>query len=138
MKYFLLICLVITAHKLTAQTISAKLAGDWTAQCIPEKIKENQIEICKICPATPAEDGTSQVFNVEINFGEESISFSYPTEKRTVAIQYNEKSEHLTFSIDGIAYDFSVLYIDVLSKILLKNQNGTLIYLERKNRMRGE
>jgi hypothetical protein len=138
MKYLTIICLTLLSQPLLAQTISSKLSGDWTAQCIPEKIKENQIEICKICPVNPDEEATGQVFNVEINFSKESISFSYPTVKRTVAIQYNKKNDHLTFSMDGIAYDFSVLYIDVLSKIILKNQNGTLIYLERKNVMRGE
>jgi hypothetical protein len=127
---------MIASHVLSAQTISSKLSGDWTAQCIPEKIKKDQVEVCKICPIQSTEEDAVQVFKVEINFGKESISFNYPTGKRTVAIRYNEKNEHLTFKMDGIAYDFSVMYIDELSKIILKNQNGTLIYLERKNLMR--
>jgi hypothetical protein len=136
MKSILILSLVILSQTLAAQTISAKLSGDWTAQCITEKVKKDRVEVCKICPIQSTDEEIVQVFKVEINFGEESISFNYPTGKRTVAIRYDEKSDHLTFKMDGVAYDFSVMSIDQLNKIILKNQNGTLIYLERKNIMK--
>ena len=67
-----------------------------------------------------------------------SLTIITPDRSTTVPIEYNEKLEHLVFINNGITYDFSILYVDVLSKIILKSQNGNIIYLERKNNLRSK
>ncbi len=72
---------------------------------------------------------------VKLNFSNKDLTIITPDRSTTVPIKYNEKLEHLFFINNGITYDFSISYVDLLSKIILKSQNGNIIYLERQNNL---
>ena len=78
------------------------------------------------------------ISTITFNFGNQDLTIITSNGTNTVPIKYNEKLEHLVFTNNGITYDFSILYVDVLSKIILKSQNGNIIYLERKNNLRSK
>lgn len=136
MKKIAILLLITASLSTQAQTLSSKIYGDWKATCVLEKIDTNTVDVCPICPYEPEDSKTLRT--ITFNFGNEELVLITPTSSTTVPIQYNEKLEHLVFIYNGSSYDFSVLYVDVLSKIILKSQNGNILYLERKNNLRSK
>lgn len=135
MKYNLLFIIVLfAASAVSAQNATARLAGDWHATCLLEKQNENQVTFCKICPIELSAKGDSLTLaSVVFNFNDEKLSIISQKGQSTTDIQYNADTEHLTFILDGDPYDFTVMVVEEASRVILKNQDGHLVYLERKN-----
>lgn len=135
MKYTIyLIIFICAATAATAQNTTARLAGDWQATCLLEKQNENEVSFCKICPIELSAKGDSLTLaSVIFNFNDQKLSIVSQKGRVTTDIQYNASTEHLTFILDGEAYDFTVLIVEEAYRVILKNMDGHLVYLERKN-----
>lgn len=138
MKVTLILLLVIASFSMRAQVVPSSFSGDWEAKCVKEKIDTNKVAVCGICPHISSDSNSRKISSVTLNFGNKDLTIITPNGSTTVPIKYNEKLEHLVFTNNGVTYDFSILYVDVLSKIILKSQNGNIIYLERKNNLRSK
>lgn len=138
MKVTLILLLVIASFSMRAQVVPSSFSGDWEATCVKEKIDTNKVAVCGICPHISSDSNSRKISSVTLNFGNKDLTIITPNGSTTVPIKYNEKLEHLVFTNNGVTYDFSILYVDVLSKIILKSQNGNIIYLERKNNLRSK
>ena len=133
-----IILVLFLSFAANAQTLSSNILGDWEATCVKEKLDTNKIAVCGICPHISSDSNSRIISSVTLNFSNKDLTIITPDRSTTVPIEYNEKLEHLVFINNGITYDFSILYVDVLSKIILKSQNGNIIYLERKNNLRSK
>ncbi len=138
MKVSLILFLIIASFSMKAQVLPSSFSGDWEATCVKEKLDTNKIAVCGICPHISSDSNSRIISSVTLNFSNKDLTIITPDRSTTVPIEYNEKLEHLVFINNGITYDFSILYVDVLSKIILKSQNGNIIYLERKNNLRSK
>lgn len=136
MKVILFLFLIIASTSIKAQDLPSSLAGDWEATCATEKIDTNKVAVCGICPHIISDSNSRTVSAVTLNFANNSLTIISKERSISVPIKYDKKLEHLMFTNDGITYDFSILHIDVSSKIILKSQFGNIIYLERKNNLR--
>ncbi len=135
LSFILILFLSFSAN---AQTLLSKFSGDWEATCVIEKVDTNKLEVCGLCPYVETGENAISISTIIFNFGKEELTIITSLGSTTVQIQYNEKVEHIVFTYDGDTYDFSVMYVDVLSKIILKNNNGNILYLERKNNLRSK
>jgi hypothetical protein len=138
MKVSLILFLIIASLSIKAQVLPSSFSGDWEATCVKEKLDTDKIAVCGICPHIISDSNSRIISSVTLNFSNKDLTIITPDRSTTVPIKYNEKLEHLVFTNNGITYDFSILYVDVLSKIILKSQNGNIIYLERKNNLRSK
>ena len=132
-----LILVLFLSFTANAQTLSSNILGDWEATCVIEKVDTNKLEACGLCPYEKGKNAIS-ISTITFNFGNKDLKIITSNGSSTVPLEYNEKLEHLLFTNNGITYDFSILYVDVLSKIILKSQKGNIIYLERKNNLRSK
>ena len=133
-----ILLLIFTSFSMKAQVVPSSFSGDWEAICVEEKIDTNEVSVCGICPYIVNDSNSRIISSVTLNFENNNLTITSPEGSTSVPISYNEKLEHLMFTIKGVTYDFSILYVDVLSKILLKSQNGNIIYLERKNNLKSK
>jgi hypothetical protein len=133
-----LILILFLSFSANAQNLSSNILGDWEATCVIEKVDTNKLEVCGLCPYVEESENSISISTITFNFGNEELTIITALGSTNVQIQYNEKTEHLVFAYDGDTYDFSVMYVDVLSKIILKNNNGNILYLERKNNLRSK
>jgi hypothetical protein len=138
MRILPLFILLATSLITIAQTLPSKFQGDWLATCVVEKIDTNKIAVCGICPHISKGDNLETISSVILNFDNKDLTITTQEGSTSVPIRYNEKLEHLLFTNNGVTYDFSIMYIDVMSKVILKSQNGNIIYLERKNNMQSK
>lgn len=136
MKNLATIILISISTLSFSQEVSAKFAGDWEGKCLLEKV-ENTLSACGICHFAFSKDSNSiEIKNFDLNFMDGNMTFTFPDGKEVVPFRYNEKTEHMFFELEGRQYDFAVIYIESLSKVILKSKEGNLVYLERKNSMR--
>lgn len=136
MKYVLTSLFFLLVGSSFGQEVSAKFAGDWEGKCLLEKV-ENTVTSCGICDYAFSQDSSkATIRSFGVNFMDGSMTFKFPNGQEVVSFQYDEKTEHMVFELGGTQYDFSVIYVDVLSQVLLKSRDGSLVYLERKNNMR--
>ena len=133
-----IILVLFLSFAANAQTLSSNILGDWEATCVIEKVDTNKLEACGLCPYEEKGGNAISISTITFNFGNQDLTIITSNGTTTVPIKYNEKLEHLVFTNNGITYNFSILYVDVLSKIILKSQNGNIIYLERKNNLRSK
>jgi len=135
MKYAILsFFLILTYSYSFAQLNSAKLAGQWQATCLLEQEDDSELSFCKICPVELSSKGEKLTLaSVIFNFNNEKLTILSREGNSTIDIQYNTSTQHLTFELNGDKYDFTVMIIDAANKIVLKNMDGHLVYLERKN-----
>ena len=138
MRLITFLLLITGTLTINAQTLPSKFRGDWVATCVVEKIDTNKVAVCGICPHIAKGDGPETISSVILNFDNKDLTITTQNGSKSVAIRYNEQLEHLIFTNDGITYDFSIMYVDVLSKVILKSQNGNIIYLERRNNMQSK
>jgi hypothetical protein len=75
----------------------------------------------------------SSTNTITINGNNKKLTIISPTDKTTTDIQYTSQTNLLTFALQEIRYDFKLLVVEDAKKIILKNQDGQLIYLERKD-----
>lgn len=130
----ILLLLIATSTAANAQQTAARLMGDWQATCLLEKQSENAISFCKICPIEINAKGDSLTLaSVIFNFSERKLNIISAKGKSSTDIQYNASTDHLTFTLNGDEYDFTVLVVEQAQRIILKNMDGRLVYLERKN-----
>lgn len=135
--FFIIGLIFLTYTQVFAQEVPANLAGDWVAKCIPEKTKINEMQMCGICHTSVSDNGESlEVRDFEVNFTNSEMIARFEEGNETVPFKYNQQTQNITFILEGKSYDFSVLYVDVLSKVIWKSVDGTIVYLERKNQMR--
>ena len=133
-----IISVLFISFTANSQTLSSNILGNWEATCVIEKIDTNILEACGLCPYEEKGGNAIGISTITFNFGNQDLTIITSNGTNTVPIKYNEKLKHLVFTNNGITYDFSILYVDVLSKIILKSQNGNIIYLERKNNLRSK
>lgn len=134
MKYLFSFIVLLSSVLCIAQNSSAKLAGYWHATCVVEQAINDGVSFCKICPiAMNTNNEEIKVASVIFNFNNKKLTIISPTDKTTTDIQYTSQTNLLTFALQEIRYDFTLLVVEDAKKIILKNQDGQLIYLERKD-----
>ena len=77
-----------------------------------------------------------EIIDFTLNFTDGQMTFKFAEGNEVVPFNYDEKSERMVFKLEGNQYNFSVIFVDVLSKVILKSDEGSLVYLERKSSRR--
>lgn len=134
MQYILTLLVLCCSALCSAQNNSTHLAGYWHATCVVEQADDAEVSFCALCPVVlNTKNKGVKVASVIFNFNNGKLTIVSPTDKKTIDIQYTVQTNHLTFTLQEIGYDFTLLVVEEAKKIILKNQAGQLIYLERKD-----
>ena len=128
---FFLLFSIIVANTSIGQNL---LIGHWTAYCALETTDKNVIQFCEICPIQMSEEDTKIRFK-EFNliFEDELLSVIINDIKNKTSYTFNDDTDILSFAHDSKEYSFNVLVImaSPLPKLLLKEEDGTILFLEQ-------
>lgn len=120
-----------------AQAVPAKLAGDWHATCAIERLGDSAASYCGICPTVFNTDNSSlTIASFNINLGQKELKIIYDGSVSLIPFKFDEDNMRLTFKEKEIVYNFIILELEMVDKLILKSDSGNLIYLERKNERR--
>lgn len=139
MKYYkkIIFTLILALLSSTAytQVTTARLAGDWHATCAVEQTSDSSATFCGICPTIVHKDNNSlTIAGFNLNFGDEELKIMYAGSTSVIPFRFDRSKMRLTFEEKGTVYTFIILELEMLDKIILKSDDGNLLYLERRKK----
>lgn len=118
-----------------AQDLISKsfLKGEWTGYCVLEMISKSSTGFCKLCALEFIEENSSYMFNqTQIDFEENVLKINRSGVEFQGAYEYSSNEGALTFEQEGEMQNYNVLLINE-DKIILRDMDGRLMFLERKS-----
>jgi hypothetical protein len=128
-----LIIILFSTQKIIGQV---DLSGHWLANCIIEKSDKASIAFCDFCPYSVTENNTSINFKVfEMDFEEDYFNLIIDSVLTKVDYKIEEDIETIEFVFKEKTYRFKILIVfkSSYSNYILKDSDGMLILLEKKN-----
>ncbi|MFI5135871.1 MAG: hypothetical protein ACHQD9_08470 [Chitinophagales bacterium] len=125
--------LFITAISFPRFTYSqVNLIGKWNVTCAVEKISEEAVMVCDICPKVTDAKTSLGIGDLSFVFAKDSLTISKEQEKKKAIVKYTllDKLQKLKFDYEGTAYSFSILVTEP-GEYLLKEEKSNCI-LEMK------
>lgn len=122
---FLTIVLCIATITVNAQS---ELSGRWSATCLAEQIAPGNFKICNICKFQNDGDDI-KVTPFYIAFANNRISFVVSHDTISDGYTYDPVQRTLSFTFEGIPYQFKIMSGLEKGKMVWKTEEGFLIYL---------
>jgi len=105
--------------------------GKWTAKCIVEKIDQSSFSFDSFCQYSKLDGSSMKISDRELTLTNQELTYSTEAGNSTVSYSFDEEINVLKFKYNDREFVYSVLIINDTENIILKETEGTLIYLEK-------
>lgn len=130
MKQLLIVLSGLLYNGVIAQN---EFIGSWRLHCAIEKTDASSAKQCDICPYKfSTEDNSVSLVSPDVEFQSKVITINTENGPKTVYYKWDEAKRILEFNYQEQDYRFKALSVAVNNVILLKQDNGMTVMLERR------
>ena len=109
------------------------LAGKWNVDCAVEKISEDAVTVCDICPKVASTKSALSIGDLNFVFTKDSMTISKEQENKKSTVKYTllEQLQILIFNYEGTAYKFRILTTETNEFILKEETSGCSLEMKK-------
>lgn len=110
-----------------------QLFGRWVVSCPIEYTSKSSIKLCDICSAQSKTTSGVTINNVEIEFISKMLKYKSDSDSITTNYSWDDELNVIEFKLKEKMYKFKVLYTSDNKEFVLKDNDGFVILLKKKN-----
>lgn len=126
----LFIGIFLITSDLAAQNV---LEGNWNVKCIIEKTSQSSISYNDLCRYEKIDQSSTGFSDFEMRINDKTIQIEDDGAFTTVVYSFNPSDNKLKFSYKKAEYNYNVLMVNESESLILKDEGGSLILLEKKS-----